>query len=45
MVTSVPWQLASSADLAKRPIRPDGPKVPPTPPRADTSEDTSVHSG
>ncbi len=45
MVTSVPWQLASSTDLAKRPIRPDGPKVPPTPPRVDASEDTSVRSG
>jgi hypothetical protein len=32
MVTSVPWQLDSSADLAKKPIRPDGPKVPPVAP-------------
>jgi hypothetical protein len=40
MVTSVPWQLASSTELAKRPIPPDGPKVPPTPPRVDAPEDT-----
>jgi amino acid transporter len=32
MVTSVPWQLASSANAANRPIRPDGPNVPPAPP-------------
>jgi hypothetical protein len=30
MVTSVPWQLESSADRAKRPLPPDGPTVPPT---------------
>ena len=29
MVTSVPWQLASSATAAQRPFRPDGPNVPP----------------
>jgi amino acid transporter len=28
MVTSVPWQLASSAVAAQRPFRPDGPNVP-----------------
>jgi hypothetical protein len=28
MVTSVPWQLASSAKAARRPLPPDGPKVP-----------------
>src|SRR6202012_961942 len=32
MVTSVPWQLDSSAGAAKRPIRPAGPKVPPISP-------------
>jgi hypothetical protein len=32
MVTSVPWQLASSAGLAHRAYRPDGPNVPPAPP-------------
>ncbi|MDQ2796451.1 MAG: APC family permease [Actinomycetota bacterium] len=29
MVTSVPWQLDSSAAAAKRPLRPDGPAAPP----------------
>jgi amino acid transporter len=29
MVTSVPWQLDSSASRAQRPLPPDGPKVPP----------------
>jgi amino acid transporter len=32
MVTSVPWQLASSAGAAQRPFRPDGPNVPPAVP-------------
>jgi amino acid transporter len=32
MVTSVPWQLASSEGLAQRSYRPDGPNVPPAPP-------------
>ena len=48
MVTSVPWQLASSTDAAKRSLRPDGPKVPPTPPSERTpapSQDTPVGSG
>jgi amino acid transporter len=31
MVTSVPWQLDSSAGAAARPIRPDGPAAPPAP--------------
>jgi len=31
MVTSVPWQLSSTAGLEQRPIRPDGPNVPPNP--------------
>ena len=31
MVTSVPWLLESTGDAAQRPVRPDGPKVPPTP--------------
>jgi amino acid transporter len=45
MVTSVPWQLASSTDAASR-LRPDGPKVPPTPPAERTpTEDTPVGSG
>jgi amino acid transporter len=36
MVTSVPWQLPSSARAAQRPVRPDGPKVPPVvPPMSD----------
>jgi hypothetical protein len=30
MVTSVPWLLDSSVAIAQRPIRPDGPKVPPS---------------
>jgi amino acid transporter len=29
MVTSVPWQLDSTAGLADRPVRPDGPAAPP----------------
>jgi amino acid transporter len=29
MVTSVPWQLESTGAAAERPIRPDGPAVPP----------------
>jgi hypothetical protein len=29
MVTSVPWQLESTGAVAERPIRPDGPAVPP----------------
>jgi amino acid transporter len=29
MVTSVPWQLVSSAERAQRPLPPDGPNVPP----------------
>jgi amino acid transporter len=39
MVTSVPWQLASSAGAAQRPFRPDGPNVPPN--VATTGEATS----
>jgi amino acid transporter len=41
MVTSVPWQLASSAGAARRAFRPDGPKVPPaaTPPGAPARPD------
>jgi amino acid transporter len=31
MVTSVPWQLDSSVDAARRPVRPDGPAAPPAP--------------
>jgi amino acid transporter len=34
MVTSVPWQLDSSAAAAKRPLRPDGPAAPPPEPSA-----------
>jgi hypothetical protein len=34
MVTSVPWQLASSASVAQRRFRPDGPNVPPNVPSA-----------
>jgi amino acid transporter len=52
MVTSVPWLLDSTAGLAQRPIRPDGPKVPPTASPVhvtDTSpvqsDDTPVKSG
>jgi hypothetical protein len=48
MVTSVPWQLASSAEAAKRPLRPDGPNVPPTPtlgPQRPVTEETPVRSG
>jgi amino acid transporter len=29
MVTSVPWQLESSAGMGDRPVRPDGPAAPP----------------
>ena len=45
MVTSVPWQLDSSATLAERPIPPDGPKVPPTVPRPPANEDVAARSG
>jgi amino acid transporter len=48
MVTSVPWQLASSAEAAKRTLRPDGPNVPPTPtlaPPRQAPEETPVRSG
>jgi hypothetical protein len=48
MVTSVPWQLASSAEAAKRPIRPDGPNVPPRPLQANPAEapqEAPVRSG
>jgi amino acid transporter len=38
MVTSVPWQLASSAALAQRPMRPDGPNVPPTAPTSPATD-------
>jgi amino acid transporter len=50
MVTSVPWQLESSAHLARRPSRPDGPKVPPAvarpgPPPVHVSDETPIASG
>jgi amino acid transporter len=46
MVTSVPWQLVSSAEAAKRPIPPDGPNVPPRPPApTDLPRETPVRSG
>jgi hypothetical protein len=57
MVTSVPWQLASSAGIADREFRPDGPNVPPVtpsaaaasrpapPPQVDTSDEARVGGG
>jgi hypothetical protein len=43
MVTSVPWQLPSSARAAQRPIRPDGPKMPPVvPPNAPVDKKKPV---
>jgi hypothetical protein len=49
MVTSVPWQLASSAGAAQRTYRPDGPKVPPTRPPSATQveapEEVPIRSG
>jgi amino acid transporter len=42
MVTSVPWQLPSSARAAQRPIRPDGPNVPPAPPHPPADRETRV---
>jgi amino acid transporter len=42
VVTSVPWQLASSAGLEQRSYRPDGPNVPPTPPSGPAAEAAEV---
>jgi amino acid transporter len=46
MVTSVPWQLDSSASAARRPLRPDGPAAPPpsisTPPVPAPAPDDPV---
>jgi amino acid transporter len=44
MVTSVPWQLDSSASRAQRPLPPDGPKVPPVP-HETPQETASLGSG
>jgi len=44
MVTSVPWQLSSTAGLEQRPIRPDGPNVPPNP-LVPPAVDAPVKSG
>jgi amino acid transporter len=44
MVTSVPWQLDSSASRAQRPLPPDGPKVPPVP-HETPHETASLGSG
>jgi amino acid transporter len=46
MVTSVPWQLASSEGAAHRTYRPDGPNVPPTRPATpDVPEEVPIRSG
>jgi hypothetical protein len=47
MVTSVPWQLESSTNRAQRPIRPDGPKVPPAPSTASSvpADEAPIPSG
>jgi amino acid transporter len=45
MVTSVPWQLDSSASAAQRPLPPDGPKVPPVAPPAEATDNATIASG
>src|SRR5581483_679930 len=47
MVTSVPWQLDSSAVRAQRALPPDGPKVPPRPDQASglPADEAAVPSG
>jgi amino acid transporter len=47
MVTSVPWQLDSSASRAQRPLPPDGPKVPPRPQQSSSlpADEAAVPSG
>ncbi|MDT4951712.1 MAG: hypothetical protein QOJ37_4307 [Pseudonocardiales bacterium] len=55
MVTSVPWQMDSSAGAAKRPLRPDGPAAPaktvgrpPAAPPASVpnpDDEVTIHSG
>ncbi|WP_349259801.1 APC family permease [Jatrophihabitans sp.] len=45
MVTSVPWQLDSSASAARRPLRPDGPTVPPNVAAATVPTPVSATAG
>jgi amino acid transporter len=45
MVTSVPWQLDSSENRARRPLRPDGPNVPPTSAPVPAADETAIASG
>jgi amino acid transporter len=45
MVTSVPWQLASTEGMDRRRFGPDGPNVPPKPPPTDPRDEVPVRSG